>query len=204
MSSSAESGILDLAREWSIAVATDVSERISHYMRRLLEWNQRVNLTGAQSVRELLAEHIVDSFALSRLVPQGSRVIDVGSGGGLPAVPFSLLRSDCRVTLLEPRAKRIAFLNTVVRECSCRNVRVVRGRVDGYVGPPFDVAMSRATFPPEEWLEVAPSLLMPGGLVVLLTNVDGRPQMGALRLTDSVEYRVSGHATRWAGCYCST
>lgn len=204
VSDEAKAGILGLAREWSVAMATDVSERISLYMHRLLEWNQRVNLTGAHSVGDLLGEHLADSFALCRLIPQGSNVVDVGSGGGLPAIPFSLLRPDCRITLLEPRAKRVAFLKTAVRECACGNAKVIRARLEEYAGGRFEVATSRATFTPDKWLEMAPLLLVPGGRIVLLTNVDGRPTDGSARLVDSVAYRVGTSATRWAASYCST
>ena len=204
MADGAEAGIITLANEWSVGVQRDVAERISRYMRLLLAWNQRVNLTGARSVSDLLSEHLVDCFALCRLVPQGSDFVDVGSGGGLPAIPFSVLRPDCGVSLLEPRAKRVAFLNTAVRECACENAKVIRTRVEEYGGAKFGIAASRATFSPERWLEIAPSLVVPGGLIVVLTNVDHRPSVGAPRLVDSVEYRVAGHPTRWAGCYCST
>jgi 16S rRNA (guanine527-N7)-methyltransferase len=199
-----EAGLLDLAREWSIELPPSSPERIGRYLRLLLLWNERVNLTGARDMDELFAEHLVDSFALCRLVPRDCSVIDVGSGGGLPAVPFSMLRPDCRVDLLEPRSKRIAFLNTVVRECGCRNASVVRGRSEDYKGGPFDVATSRATFSPDCWLGLAPSLLVPSGRIVVFTTVELRPDAGRLRLVDSLEYAVPGHATRWAGCYCST
>jgi 16S rRNA (guanine527-N7)-methyltransferase len=173
-------------------------------MRRLLEWNQRVNLTGARSIRELLGEHLPDSFALCRLVPEGSDVVDVGSGGGLPAIPFSILRHDCRITLLEPRAKRVAFLKTAARECGCANIKVVRGRLEDVTSSRFDVATSRATFPPNRWLELAPSVLAPEGRFVVLANLADRPSSMKVRLIDSVEYRTTNNTMRWAGCYCST
>jgi 16S rRNA (guanine(527)-N(7))-methyltransferase RsmG len=204
MSDETEARIVTLAREWSIPATTEVVGMICLYMRRLLEWNLRINLTGARSANELLGEHLADSCALSRLVPHGSNVVDVGSGGGLPALPFSLLRPDCLVTLVEPRAKRVAFLNTAVRECSCRNVSVKRARLDSCREHSFDVATSRATFPPALWLKVAPALLVPGGRLILLTNTDSRPTPGSLRLVDSLEYPVVGNTMRWAASYCST
>src|SRR5450631_204870 len=100
------SGVLNLAHRWLFSLTTDAAERVCLYFRRLLEWNVRVNLTGARSMVDLIGNHLPDSFAVSRFVPVGSDVVDVGSGGGLPAIPFSIIRPDCRVTLLEPRAKR--------------------------------------------------------------------------------------------------
>src|SRR4029079_16814605 len=81
----------------------------------LLTWNARINLTGAGTRDELLGEHFPDALAMASLVPPGARLVDVGSGGGLPAVPLSVLRPDLGLTLVEPRAKRVAFLRTAVR-----------------------------------------------------------------------------------------
>lgn len=204
MSDEARLGVSRLADQWSIHIAGGVAERIAIYLQQLLLWNERVNLTGSRSIGDLLDQHLPDSFALARLVPEGSQVVDVGSGGGLPAIPFALLRLDCRVTLVEPRAKRVAFLNTAVRTCGCTSVTVFRGRVEDLREPRFSVAVSRATFPPEEWLRLAPSLLLPGGRAVVLTTSQLRVGTAGLQVIDSVEYQTAEGISRWAGCYCFT
>jgi 16S rRNA (guanine(527)-N(7))-methyltransferase RsmG len=198
------SGVLNLAHGWSFSLTTDIAERVCLYFRRLLEWNVRVNLTGACSMADLIGNHLPDSFAVSRFVPPDSDVVDVGSGGGLPAIPFSIIRPDCRVTLLEPRAKRIAFLNTAVRECGCGNANVVRGRVEDCDASGFTVAMSRATFPPEVWFAKAPLILGPDGRIVVLSSDDASPSIRDARLLDSVEYQTAVGVKRWAGYFCST
>jgi 16S rRNA (guanine527-N7)-methyltransferase len=200
----ARSDVLSVARDWPGTIGEDVADRIALFMRRLLEWNQRVNLTGARSFEDLLGEHLPDSFAISKLVPLDSSVVDVGAGGGLPGIPFALLRPDCRVTLLEPRAKRVAFLNTAARETACKNVSVVRARLEEVGALRFDVAVSRATFSPEKWLELGPSLLLASGRVVLLTTFAVKPRAANARLVDSVGYKTSSGSARWAGCYCFT
>jgi 16S rRNA (guanine527-N7)-methyltransferase len=200
----ATSGVLALAALWKFPVGKESSARIAVYMKRLLEWNRRVNLTGARSLEDLLGEHLPDSFAMSQLVPPGSRVVDIGSGGGLPGIPFALLRPDCRVTLVEPRAKRVAFLNMAVRDTACDNVAVMRARLEEIGSERFDVAVSRATFPPEEWLELARSIVLPSGRVVLLTSVAVVPRVSSVQLVGSVEYRTSAGSRRWTGCYCFT
>jgi 16S rRNA (guanine527-N7)-methyltransferase len=204
MSVEAVSGVLALAGDWSHALDAGVAERVALYLERLLEWNRRVNLTGARTFADLLGEHLPDSFAMSRLVPPASSVVDVGAGGGLPGIPFAILRPDCRTTLLEPRAKRVAFLNTAVRECAYRNALVVRGRLEEVESPHFDVAVSRATFPPDEWLDLAPRLLASSGRAIVLATDPVRPRADSARLVDSLEYRASSGSGRWAGCYCFT
>jgi len=204
MSEDAKSGVLKLADQWSFTVASDVADLIAVYMQQLLVWNERVNLTGAQNLGDLLGEHLPDSFALAKLVPEGADLIDVGSGGGLPAIPFSLLRRDCRVTLVEPRAKRVAFLHMVARVCECENIVITRNRLEDFRASRFSVATSRATFSPKEWLKLAPPLLIPGGSVVVLSTGQVTPDVTQHKLIGSIEYRTSCGAQRWAGRYCFT
>jgi 16S rRNA (guanine527-N7)-methyltransferase len=204
MSDEARLGVIRLADQWSICLPGGVAERIAQFSHQLLLWNERVNLTGSRTIGDLLGQHLPDSFALSRLVPEGSKVVDVGSGGGLPAVPFAILRQDCHVTLVEPRAKRVAFLNAAVRACGCTSVAVFRGRMEDLVKPRFSVATSRATFPPEEWLRLAPGLLLPGGRVVVLTTSQPRNGTAGMNVLGSVEYQTAEGISRWAGCYCFT
>lgn len=196
--------ILALANQWSSSMTMEVAERILRFFLRLLEWNARVNLTGAQSISGLIGDHLPDSFALSRMVPFGCDVLDVGSGGGLPAIPFLLMRPDCLVTLSEPRAKRVAFLNAAVREFGCGNAKVVRSRFEDFASIHFGVVTSRATFRPSEWLDIGFSALSPGGRLVLLSTEEAHPDDGAKRLLDSVGYCTASGASRWAGCFCST
>lgn len=163
------------------------AERLAAYCALLLEWNERINLTGARTGVELASEHLPDAFAMLGLVPDGARLLDVGSGGGLPAIPFAILRPDCAVTLVEPRQRRVAFLRTAARILGlpveiapCRVEDLARtvptsipkqpGRGLAIPGVGFDAVSSRATFAPGEWLMRAPPLARPGGRVLVFTT----------------------------------
>jgi 16S rRNA (guanine527-N7)-methyltransferase len=153
-------------------------------------------------MEDLVEEHLPDAFALSRLVPVGARVVDIGAGGGLPTVPFALLRPDCRITLVEPRAKRAAFLGTALRSLKGAGVvDLLRGRDTDVESGLFDVAVSRATFPPPDWLGLAGRLLAPGGRAVTFSSCVLEEDLGSLVLVDSVSYRTGRGAARWAGAY---
>lgn len=175
------------ARELSPAEAAGILK----FCRLVMTWNQHINLTGAGSVQELLASHIPDSFALSALVPGGVSLVDVGSGGGLPALPFAVLRPDVALTLVEPRAKRAAFLRTATRELGL--AAEVRGcRAEDLPGGGFDVASSRATFPPRRWLEEGRRLVLPGGRVVLFLAEGAETDLAPERPQHRLEYEAGG------------
>lgn len=204
MSNELRADILALCRQWTFSITSDVADSIALYLQQLLLWNERVNLTGARTIGDLLGEHLPDSFALAKLIPEAAQVVDVGSGAGLPAIPFALMRPDCRVTLVEPRAKRVAFLNTALRTCGCKGISILRKRFEDLHEAQYSVATSRATFSPEEWLKMAPSLLAPNGRAIVLTTSQIQVHDSQPTLINSIEYQSSNGALRWAGCYCFT
>jgi 16S rRNA (guanine527-N7)-methyltransferase len=136
----------------------------------LSEWNKRIDLTAARTDEELLDLMLADALVLSRAehIPQDARVVDVGTGAGSPGLALAILRPDLKVTLVEPLAKRISFMRTVLGTLGRTDITLLRERVEdlipekGQTSPPsHDVAISRATLAPHVWvpigLELAPS-----------------------------------------------
>jgi len=147
---------------------TPVLER---YADLLLKWNERINLTAA-STRDDAMQHIEDCVALVAHIPAAARsLVDVGSGGGLPAVVIAAMRPDVTVTAVEPTQKKHAFLRTAARELGLANLQPRAARVDEIEDAAFDVATSRATFALEEWLRLGLRLVRTGGRVL---GMEGR------------------------------
>jgi 16S rRNA (guanine(527)-N(7))-methyltransferase RsmG len=189
-----------LARRLGVASSESQRRGLETFWSLLLTWNARINLTGAQTRDDLVGEHLPDALAMASLVPPEARVLDVGSGGGLPAIPFGLLRPDVRLTLVEPRAKRVAFLRTAVRTLGL-SAEVAPARVEDLEGASFDVAGSRATFAPVEWLEKARAL---APRVLVFAARRGEVGADGGRLEAEVGYETGrGHA-RWVGLLRST
>jgi 16S rRNA (guanine527-N7)-methyltransferase len=163
-----------LAAEHEVTMDDGQARALIAFGELLLAWSARINLTGARSMSALIESHLPDAFALARLLPAPAHVIDVGSGGGLPALPLALLRPTLAIDLCEPIAKKVAFLRTAVRELGLGGrLRVHPTRAETLLaGQPaaFDVAMSRATLPPAEWLALGQRLVVPGGRVLALTT----------------------------------
>jgi 16S rRNA (guanine527-N7)-methyltransferase len=137
----------------------------------LLRWNARINLTAASTLDEV-RHHIVDCRAIvEHIPPTTQRVIDVGSGGGLPAAVIAILRPEIAVTALEPVHKKHAFLQHVRRQLA-PNLDARAERVEQHVGRGYDVATSRATFALDEWLAVGRTLVRAGGLVLGMEGIE--------------------------------
>ncbi len=167
-----------LAGGWGVPLSDEQTSRLLAFAVLLVQWNARINLTGARTVEAVVEEHFPDSFAVASVVGDATTVVDVGSGGGLPAIPLAVLCPALRLRMVEPLAKKVAFLRTAVRELGLGGTLAVEARrieeLVGSTGFPVDVALSRATFPPAEWLEVGRRLVRPGGRVLVLTVPDTR------------------------------
>jgi len=150
--------------------------RLGSYVSQVLAWNRRINVTGAASAEQLVDAHLVDAFALAPHLPaRAFSLVDVGSGAGLPGLVLAILRPDARVLLLEPIHKKQALLARVVRELGLEGVRSLPERLEAHLarGPQsYDLAVSRATWPPAEWIERARPLVREGGRILALEGAE--------------------------------
>lgn len=163
-----------LAATWNVPCNAEQTRHLLAFGELLLRWSSQINLTGARSLEALVESHFVDAFALASWLADSLRVIDVGSGGGLPALPLALLRPQLDIRLCEPIAKKGAFLRTAIRELGLAGrVRLDARRgeeIAAVGGAVFDVAISRATLAPEAWLALGRRLARAGGRVFVLTT----------------------------------
>lgn len=144
-------------------------DRLQDYLQRLLSTNERMNLTTVRDADTGWTRHILDSLALVpdlASVPADSEVADIGSGGGLPAIPLAILRPDLRFTLVEATGKKAAFLEETGREMGLPiQVRADRledfGRGEGRER--FEAVTSRALAALPVLLEYTAPLLKVGG-----------------------------------------
>lgn len=159
-------------------IALDLSPSLEEHLHAFGElfqrWNRSINLSAARSEPEL-HDHVVDCLhVVPHLRTHEARagassplqVLDVGSGGGLPAVVAAICLPDTHVTALEPVHKKHAFLRTAARELSLTNLDPLAERLEGHRRFDYDVAMSRATFDLREWLLLGAAHVRACGLVL--------------------------------------
>lgn len=175
------------ARELGVELGSEQVAALLAYLDTLDLWRTRMNLVSARDRREIIDRHLLDSLAVAPvLVPwltgnigPNPRVVDIGSGAGLPGIPLAIALPEARFVLLEPRAKRVSFLQSAVRSCFTWNIEIVCSDVSALArsdSARFHAAVSRATFPPEELPSQALALLSPGGHLFALTAKTFRPE----------------------------
>jgi len=114
------------------------------YLDLLQRWNRSYNLTAIRDPREMVSRHLLDSLSVLPWVA-GPRLLDAGSGAGLPGLPLAMARPEMHVTLLDSVGKKIRFLNQAVRELGLKNVIPLQARLESFhPQAPFDTIISRA------------------------------------------------------------
>lgn len=170
----APEGFAELLRrqitDFPLALEPDSIDRLGVYLSELDLWRRKINLTGALSAAEL-ANHALESALGASLIPDRETVVDIGSGAGFPGLPIAVVRPDLEVTLLEPRAKRAAFLRHVARAVPVPNARIEEATAaDLPEKALFQVAVSRAVTGVGEILQDATFLAKDGALLAWTTE----------------------------------
>ena len=125
--------------------------RFDKYMRIVLEWNEKINLTSITDENEFIIKHFYDSLTLLRAldIKEGARIIDVGTGAGFPGIPLKIARPDIELTLLDSLNKRLVFLQDNVLTSLDITAEIIHGRAEDISKQSeyrerFDFAVSRA------------------------------------------------------------
>ena len=149
----------------------DTQQRLLDYIALIEKWNRVYNLTAIREPEKMVSHHLLDSLAVAPHLRAG-RLLDVGSGAGLPGIPLALANPDLQVTLLDSNHKKAAFLNQAVIELKLHNAEVCAERVESWQAQnKFDVIISRAFSEMGEFVRVTRHLLAPGGILAAMKGL---------------------------------
>ncbi|NIP73904.1 MAG: 16S rRNA (guanine(527)-N(7))-methyltransferase RsmG [Gammaproteobacteria bacterium] len=151
-----------------LALASADRDRLLQYLELLRKWNRVYNLTAVRTVPEMVTRHLLDALAVLPHV-QGARVLDVGTGAGLPGIPLAVVSPDRRFTLLDASAKKIRFVTQAAAELHLANVTPVHRRVEDFRPPqPFDTVIARAFSALAQLTSSAGPLCRSGGRILAM------------------------------------
>lgn len=163
-----------------LALPDDAEAKLSAYLALLDKWNRVYNLTAVREIERMVSHHLLDSLAIVPYIEAG-RVLDVGSGGGLPGIPLAIARPELQVTLIDSVAKKTAFLLQAKAELGLENVSVVTGRVETHQdATKFNTITSRAFSDLKELVTVTRHLLAPGGRWLAMKGLYPHEEIAAL------------------------
>lgn len=183
-------------RALGLNIAAAAQQSMLDYLVLIEKWNKAYNLTAVREPQKMLTYHLLDSLAVLPHL-HGPRVLDVGTGAGLPGIPLALARPDWQFTLLDSSHKKTTFLRQAVIELQLGNVEVACARVETWDAPQsFDTVVSRAFSDVAEFIALAGRLCAKDGVVIAMKGAYPHEELAqlpqAFRLCSVVPLRVPG------------
>ena len=158
--------------ELGLALGPATRQQFLYYADELLKWNSRINLTGLKTAQEVVVKHFLDSLAVWRWVKDLDSLADIGTGAGFPGLPLKLVLPHLHLTLVEPTAKKTAFLHFITAHLGLSGVEVRQVHLTAPEarnwGPAFQGVITRATFPLAHYLQIGAPLVKSGGRLLAL------------------------------------
>lgn len=151
-----------------IAMTPEKIALLAQYIELLFQWNAVYNLTATKTPEDFITDHILDSLVIGPFL-SGDRIIDVGSGAGLPGIVLAIYYPDKQFTLLESRGKKTRFLQAVVTKLKLENITIVNQRVEQYQDEVlFSTVLTRAFSSLKDMLQMTQHLCHPNGLFLAM------------------------------------
>jgi 16S rRNA (guanine527-N7)-methyltransferase len=161
------------AAELGLTLNQGQLERFQTYFEELTDWNRRFNLTSITSFEDVQVKHFLDSLTvkLAGESLEGARVIDIGSGAGLPGLPLRIVFVKMELVLLESKGKKAAFLKHIVQKLDLSKIVVIASRAEvaarlSQYRESFDIVLSRAVAPLPELVELSLPFVKTNGVFI--------------------------------------
>ena len=170
--------LIKAAAEIGISLSQTQLEQFRLYEQELLFWNRRVNLISMKSPLDIPVKHFTDSLTLAEFVPDGSRLLDIGTGAGFPGMPLKILKPAISLTLVESNGRKVSFLKELARKLQVQ-AEILHSRAEDlgeqYRGV-FDIVVSRAGLRLRELLKAGVFFKAPGGKILAMKGGDSREE----------------------------
>lgn len=147
------------------------------YMKELLIWNEKINLTAIKDEKEFIIKHFIDSLTIKSLVHDGAKVIDVGTGGGFPGIPLKIACDSLDVTLIDSVNKKIMVVNDIIEKLQLNDIKAIHSRAEDIAHneefrEKYDFATSRAVSNLTTLIEYLLPFVKVGGKVICMKGAN--------------------------------
>ena len=184
-------------------------EQYQRYLDLILKWTKTINLTAITSPDEIRQKHFEDSKAPVPFLKDVKSLIDIGTGAGFPGIPIKIELPKIRVALLDSTRKKINFCRQVIFELNLTGIEAFQGRAEDpdffRTHGPFDVVISRASWPLELFLELADPYYNKDGRCIAMKGPNWKAELkkaesvikkNKLTLTETHEYTIGNNEKR--------
>ena len=171
-----EEEFVDIFKKYSKKYDIEVEEENIHsfysYMKNLMEWNSKINLTAIKNEEDIILKHFIDSLIVNKYI-EGNSGIDIGSGAGFPGIPLKILEDKYNLKLIDSVNKKVNFMNDTINKLNLKNILAIHARAEELgrnkeYREKFDFAISRAVANMSTLVEYLIPLVKVGGMVYCL------------------------------------
>jgi 16S rRNA (guanine527-N7)-methyltransferase len=165
----------------------DHTEQAQRYADVLITDGITRGVLGPRETNRIWERHLLNSAVLTSVIPAGARVVDLGSGAGLPGIPLAIARPDLQVVLLEPMQRRVAFLRDCLATLELDRVQVHHGRAEDGIAPAAQYVVARAVGSLERLIRLSCGMLEKNGVLLALKGTSAQIEIDQVRRTMAVD-----------------
>lgn len=176
------STLVQMLTDTGLALPDETCERLEVFLDEMLRWNKQINLTAITGREEALEKHLVDALTVLPLLVGNERLLDLGSGGGVPGIPLKLALNGLDLLSVDAVAKKILFQRQVARKLKLTGFEAWHGRAEDLprregVREGFNVVISRAFASLVDFARLAEPFLRPGGRAIAMKGPEGEREV---------------------------
>ena len=188
------------AKAFGIDLAERTVEAFDLYLRELLKWNEKMNLTAIRSEKGIVLKHFLDSLSVFPHLPKISSLLDIGSGAGFPGIILKMIQPSLEVTLIDSVRKKIDFQSHIIRTLGLKGIEAIHGRIQDKqilqtLGGRFDGTIARAFSDLDTLLLLSFPFLKKGGILLAMKGEGAGEELKRLPLSTRNRYRWIKTAT---------
>lgn len=183
------------AKIFGIHLDEKALEAFDLYLRELIKWNQKMNLTSIRIEKEIILKHFLDSLSVTPYLSESSSLLDIGSGAGFPGILLKMVQPSLSVTLLDSVRKKVDFQRHIIRMLGLKEIETIHGRAQDKeiirrMANRFDIVISRAFSDLRTLLTLSYPFLKTGGKVIAMKGKVAVEEIQSLSETDTIRYRL--------------
>ena len=192
--------LIEGAKAFGIDLFEKTMEAFDLYLRELLKWNEKMNLTAIRSEKGIVLKHFLDSLSVVPHLPKISSLLDIGSGAGFPGIPLKMVQPSLEVTLIDSVRKKIDFQSHIIRTLGLKGIGAIHGRIQDReilesFGGRFDAVIARAFSDLNTLLLLSFPFLKKGGIILAMKGEGAGEELKRLPLSTRNRYRWIKTAT---------
>jgi len=187
--------LVEGAKTFGIDLDEKAIQAFETYLKELLKWNQKINLTAIRSEKGILLKHFLDSLSVHPYLPKHSSILDIGSGAGFPGIPLRIVQPTLEITLIDSTRKKVDFQRHIIRMLGLKKTEAIHGRVEDRgilqsLRGRFDITLSRAFSNLRTFLFLSYPFLKQKGTVIAMKGEIDPNEIRLLTGAEGIQYRL--------------